>query len=419
VISIEVRALDAEGQFLPVSAPGADASLQLVFSSSPYGRGSGRGRAFPMAGRDSILIAAGELEDFAASVASTVPQSLVARDFKVTPVDARVARAYIGLKTALRPISDLGFYDANTTGRLLLIYFDRACALHGTVKWARNTEMTAEIWNVGVGKPGLQWLERTLNGDGTYSWNLAPPDVVPMIISSPSVIDYSQTEVPGIERAAHSVQLAVAHQGEWIAARENCKLWNANPSPNESVTWSGACKAGYGEGFGVMEWSRDGEPEARSEVTLRHGKSNGPSSERLADGTVSVGTDIDGSSYGRGTMTWPDGSHFEGNFVHGAWTGAGVWTGADGSRYEGQGLNWLRDGKGTFIGASGERYDGHWKAGAREGLGIQTFADGGKYEGSWLSDKPSGHGTRTWPDGSHYTGEFINGNPAHPELIVR
>jgi hypothetical protein len=313
----------------------------------------------------------------------------------------------------------LGFYNANTTGRLLLIYFDRASALHGTVKWARNTEMTTEIWNVTVGKPGLQWLERTRNSDGTYTWNLAPPDVVPMIISSPSVIDYSQTEVPGIERAAHSVRLNVAREGEWIAAGENCKVWNSNPHPSESVTWTGACKAGYGEGSGELVWLRNDELESRNNLTLRQGKPNGPGTAHFPSGAVFVGTYFDGSSSGHGTMTWPNGAHFEGMFVHGERTGIGVWTGADGSRYEGQWLRELRDGQGTFISAAGDRYVGNWKAGVREGLGIQTFADGGKYEGLWARDKASGHGSRIWPDGSHYTGDFVDGNPAHPELIVR
>jgi hypothetical protein len=91
-IPIEVRALDAEGQFLPVSAPGADAKLQLSFSFSPYGPGSSKAYTFQMVERDSLNLSAGGIEDFAASVASIVSHNVAARGLEVTPTDARIAR---------------------------------------------------------------------------------------------------------------------------------------------------------------------------------------------------------------------------------------------------------------------------------------------------------------------------------------
>lgn len=419
-VPIEVRALDAEGRFLPVSAPGADATILLVFAHSPYGKGYGSGLQFPMAGRDNIILRARGFNDLAASVASQaqVAGAVMASGLQITPSDTHLARVYLTLKTSLLPASDLAFYNANTERRLLLIYFDRACALRGTVTRSKAQDFTAEYWNVDVYGSGLQWIERKQNADGTFTWTHALPDVVPMIISSPSVIDYTQADIPGIALAARSVRLNSAHQGEWIAAGENCKVWNNYPRPNESVTWSGACRGGYGEGPGALMWQRDDAPEQREELTLKHGMAIGPGSYTTPDGEHFEGVYADGRSNGRGTITWSNGARYDGMFTDGNMTGYCVWTDAKGERYEGLVLSGARNGKGTLVNAAGDRYEGEWLDGVREGYGIQTYVDGGRYEGQWLSNKPSGPGTRTWPDGSHYTGDFIAGEPAHPELVV-
>jgi hypothetical protein len=216
----------------------------------------------------------------------TARKPLAPSDLDVAPAATRLARIYIVLRTPLLPPSDLALYNANTENRLLLIYFDRACTLQGAMKWPTTRDRVTELWNVQVSKPGLQWVERRQERDGTYTWNLAPSDLVPMIISSPSVSENSQFEVPGIERAPHSVRLRVADQGEWITASESCKVWNAYPRTNESVSWSGTCRAGYGEGVGEIVWQRDGEPESTSQVTPKHGKPNGPATHRRPDGSV-------------------------------------------------------------------------------------------------------------------------------------
>ncbi|MGA3158398.1 MAG: hypothetical protein ABSE43_12575 [Steroidobacteraceae bacterium] len=420
-IPIEVRALDAEGRFLPVSAPGADATILLVFAHSPYGKGYGKGFQFPMAGRDTIFLRARRFEDLAASSASQamVTGAVLASGLQIAPAETHIARVYLSLKTPLLPPSDLAFYNAITERRLLLIYFDRACSLRGTVTHSKARDFTAESWNVDVYGPGLLWIERKQNTDGTFTWTRALPAVVPMIIASPSVIDYAQTDVPGIALAAHNVRLIAARQGEWIAAGENCKVWNNVPKPNESATWSGACRGGIGEGPGVLLWQRDDAPESRDEVTLKRGMPTGPGSYTTPDGEHYEGSYVNGRSDGPGTITWPNGARFDGMFRDGVMSGYGVWTGPNGERYEGLFRNGARNGKGTAVNATGERYEGDWLDGVREGFGTQTYADGGRYEGQWLDDTPAGPGTRTWADGSRYSGDFVAGEPAHPELIIR
>lgn len=56
-----------------------------------------------------------------------------------------------------------------------------------------------------------------------------------------------------------SLPAAMAAQPYWIAdAKTGCKVWNSEPLPKESVTWSGDCLNGKAEGRGTLTWYRDG-----------------------------------------------------------------------------------------------------------------------------------------------------------------
>lgn len=77
---------------------------------------------------------------------------------------------------------------------------------------------------------------------------------------------------------------------DWITTTNNaCKVWNPQPQPNESVTWSGACKDGLASGKGVLHWTEDGKPDAEFDGEYANGKRNGP-----------------------GVIITPDGKRFEG-----------------------------------------------------------------------------------------------------------
>ena len=48
---------------------------------------------------------------------------------------------------------------------------------------------------------------------------------------------------------------------DWITTTNKpCKVWNPNPEPNESVTWTGPCKDGYANGKGILFWTENGKP---------------------------------------------------------------------------------------------------------------------------------------------------------------
>jgi hypothetical protein len=63
---------------------------------------------------------------------------------------------------------------------------------------------------------------------------------------------------------------------DWITAtNQPCKIWNPEPQPNESVTWSGECKDGYATGEGMLRWTLNGKPDVEFTGRYADGKRNG------------------------------------------------------------------------------------------------------------------------------------------------
>ena len=64
--------------------------------------------------------------------------------------------------------------------------------------------------------------------------------------------------------------------GAWtVVANSPCKIWNDNPDPGESVTWSGACVDGKASGKGRVVW-KTGKGEETFEGQYLVGKQHGP-----------------------------------------------------------------------------------------------------------------------------------------------
>lgn len=87
--------------------------------------------------------------------------------------------------------------------------------------------------------------------------------------------------------------------------RPECKIWNPNPQPNETVYWTGKCEAGYAEGKGIVSWGNVVNGRAQisvSDVTLKGGKQIGygkyyprkgtPSKRNYVNGSVDTATYI-------------------------------------------------------------------------------------------------------------------------------
>jgi hypothetical protein len=80
---------------------------------------------------------------------------------------------------------------------------------------------------------------------------------------------------------------------DWITTtNQPCKLWNPEPQPDETVTWSGDCKDGLATGRGVLRWTENGKPDVVFDGEYRNGKRNG-----------------------HGVLITPDGDHVEGVWV--------------------------------------------------------------------------------------------------------
>jgi hypothetical protein len=78
---------------------------------------------------------------------------------------------------------------------------------------------------------------------------------------------------------------------DWITVtNQPCRVWNPNPVPNESVTWSGACTDGYASGQGTLRWEVNGKLDAEFEGRYLNGKRNGPGVMTTGDGRRIEGT---------------------------------------------------------------------------------------------------------------------------------
>jgi hypothetical protein len=79
----------------------------------------------------------------------------------------------------------------------------------------------------------------------------------------------------------------LAQAGAWsVDTRNNCKIWNADPHPGETVSWSGACYNGMGVGPGQVQWSINGKPNGKYIGSLLEGRKHGKGKIILPNGSV-------------------------------------------------------------------------------------------------------------------------------------
>ena len=171
---------------------------------------------------------------------------------------------------------------------------------------------------------------------------------------------------------------------EWIVdSNTKCKVANAFPAPDDSVTWSGECKDGYAEGVGVAQWYK----------------------ERIGSRKKYAGEMHSGFMNGKGKFTFANGDIFEGLFKNGSLNGKGTAIWFNKNRYDGDWKDGFPSGEGTYAWASGNRYSGHWERGKQNGDGDFKFANGEHYVGQFKDGLMDGQGKFTWADGNVYTGE--------------
>ncbi len=99
-----------------------------------------------------------------------------------------------------------------------------------------------------------------------------------------------------------------------IANQPGCYMWNLHPSPEETVTWSGACIDGKASGKGKEVWRfrEDGEWKTTSgEGEQRDGKRQGHWVWHLSSGNTWEGPYVDGELHGRWVQRGTEGEEWQ------------------------------------------------------------------------------------------------------------
>ena len=98
----------------------------------------------------------------------------------------------------------------------------------------------------------------------------------------------------------------------WIKDNSsNCWAANPDPSPGESITWTGACENNLLSGQGTLTWYINGKAVGRDEGNFRNGELSGHGRLSFADGA-----NYEGEFPGKGVLTLPNGQKIEAETIH-------------------------------------------------------------------------------------------------------
>ena len=98
----------------------------------------------------------------------------------------------------------------------------------------------------------------------------------------------------------------------WIKDNgSNCWAANPDPSPGETITWTGGCEKNLLSGPGTLTWYIDGKAVGRDEGTFRNGELSGHGRLSFADGA-----NYEGDFPGKGVVTLANGQKIEAESIH-------------------------------------------------------------------------------------------------------
>ena len=224
-----------------------------------------------------------------------------------------------------------------------------------------------------------------------------------------------------------------------LADQPGCYVWDSDLKVDATVSWTGECIEGVGQGTGTFKSVWDGgkktsENTGRMQAGMKHGqwvlrrengdvfqgpyvegKFHGPWILRLADGTVQEGSFMEGKHYGQWVLRYKDGDVEQGSAVEGKRHGQWVWRDKDGSveeRFyvegkkigsnanaevmEGLMVNGQMHGDWVWREADGDVEEGPYVEGQRHGQWVLRFASGNVWEGPYVSGKKQG----SWVEGN-------------------
>lgn len=166
--------------------------------------------------------------------------------------------------------------------------------------------------------------------------------------------------------------ISIAHADNTITDPESgCKVLNSKPLKLYSVSWHGACKDGYADGIGSLQWYSNGKPSGRYDGEYKAGKMDG-----------------------LGTFAMPNGSRHTGHYLNNMRNSQGVYLWEDGTRYEGQFFNNMMHGEGATQWPDGSSHVGEYKHDKKNGFGtmrlikqnphITQYEKQGQWQGDFL-----------------------------------
>ena len=196
-----------------------------------------------------------------------------------------------------------------------------------------------------------------------------------------------------------------------ITGQPGCYVWNPNPHPDETVTWSGECAAGLAQGDGTRKWVWDGgKKTSEGKGLLRDGNNHGQWTWRNVEGKeekgfyvygeylgrtaddeiVMEGLLVKGKKHGDWVERFPDGDVAEGPYVEGERHGDWSEHDADKDVRSGPYVHGKRQGHWVERLANGDVEEGHYEQGKRQGQWVFRRAKGTVVEGFFLHGKLDG-----------------------------
>ena len=95
------------------------------------------------------------------------------------------------------------------------------------------------------------------------------------------------------------------------------QVYDPQPLPKESASWSGPCVDGIASGDGILTWFITGQPVSHFKGPLVQGRPDSTGAYTYANGDRYEGEFYQGSYDGRGAYTLANGAKYAGDFVHG------------------------------------------------------------------------------------------------------
>ena len=164
----------------------------------------------------------------------------------------------------------------------------------------------------------------------------------------------------------------------WMKAEnhDNCYIWNSFVRDEETVTWSGQCRAGksHGRGKATWGWRYYGDD---GDITLN---------------ANNTGSYVNGKKHGR----WEEQSaYMSSGELDGVWTG----------RY----INGKRQGRWRYQDSLGSTLAGPYVDGLPHGQWEERYSDGRVERGSYVDGKKQGQWVRERNNGYRYIYPYVDG----------